>query len=77
MCLPMPLGDTGAIVNEEMPSKEEVECVAWRWEDVRTALHMHRGKWEKLQTDKGTASYLARRERFEARLKQEKGTPHD
>jgi hypothetical protein len=43
MCLPMPLGDTGAIITEEMPAKEEVECVAWRWEEVRTVLHMHRG----------------------------------
>jgi len=60
-----------------MPAKEKVACVVWRWEEVRTALHMHRGKWEKLQTDKGKASYLARRERLEARLKQEKGEPHE
>jgi hypothetical protein len=77
LCLPMSLGDTGAIVNEPIPAKEEVECVAWRWEEVRTALHMHRGKWEKIQTEKGRASYLARRERFEARMKQERGETHD
>ncbi|MEJ2267395.1 MAG: hypothetical protein P8X95_28545 [Anaerolineales bacterium] len=77
MCLPMPLGDTGAIVNEPMPAKEEVECVAWRWEEVRTALHMHGTKREMIQTERGKAAYQARRERLEARMKREKEEFHD
>jgi hypothetical protein len=35
MCLPMPLGDTGAIVHEEMPAKEEVG--AWPGAGKRSA----------------------------------------
>lgn len=57
MCLPMPLGETGAIVNEPMLAKEEVECVAWRWEEVRTALHMHEQKRTALATKRGQDSY--------------------
>jgi hypothetical protein len=77
MCLPMPLGDTGAIVTEEIPAKEEVECVAWRWEEVRTALHMDKRKQTALAVQREQASHQARRERIEARLKQEKGDSHD
>jgi len=77
MCLPMPLGDTGAIVNEPMPAKEEVECVAWRWEEVRTALHMHGQKRTALATKREQYSLQARLERIEARMKREKGESHD
>jgi hypothetical protein len=55
-----------------MPAKEEVECVAWHWEEVRTALHMHRGKWSMILTEKRRAALQAKQERYEARLKQEK-----
>jgi hypothetical protein len=73
----MPLGDTGAIVNEPMPAKEEVECVAWRWEEVRTALQMHGTKREMIQTEREKAAYQARRERLEARMKRDRGAFHD
>jgi hypothetical protein len=34
---------------------------------------MHRGKWEKIQTEKGRTSYLTRRERIEERKAEKRG----
>jgi hypothetical protein len=75
--LPMPPGDTGAIVHEEIPAKEEVACVVRRWVEKRDVLKMHGKKRTALAGKQAQASHQARRERIEARLKQEKGDSHD
>jgi len=77
MWLPMPLGDTGAIIYEEMPAKEEVACVVWRWLEVREVLQMHGQKRTALATAREKVSHQARLERIEARMKREKGEAHD
>jgi hypothetical protein len=71
--LPMPLGETGAALNEDEPQETSQECEVWRWEEVRDVLHMHRGKWEMLQMQRRKVANQAQLERIEARLKQDKG----
>lgn len=73
----MPAGETGKAIEEEGAQKDDLECVAHDWVEERDALHMHRGKWEMIQTEKRRAALQAELERFEARVKQGKGNKHD
>jgi hypothetical protein len=77
MWLPMPLDETGATLNEDAPLEENLECEVWRWEEVRTVLHMHRGKWEMMETQRRKAARQAQLDRVETRLKQHRGEGHD
>jgi hypothetical protein len=75
--LPLPAGETGKAIEEEGPKKDDLECVAHEWVEERDVLHMHRGKWEMIQTEKRRAALQAEQERYEARRKQEKGDTRD
>ena len=75
--LPMPAGETGKAIEVEGPRKDDLACVAHDWVEERDVLHMHRGKWEMIQTEKRRAALRAEQERYEARRKQEKGNKHD